>query len=144
MIEHVEELRLAQPPSPTRHAGSLDHNGNPADTMGQPGGVTPLLEAVLGHGLRHANVVETYKYATRRAEVRKEEKREEQERKEKKQKREEKKRKAKRGKNRIKKERKERNGKEHCYASHLKPLQAAQGCCPQTTATVVGPCCRLR
>ena len=70
MIEHVEELRLAQQPSFPEHADSLDHNGNPADTMGQPGGGMPLLEAVLGHGLRHANVVETYKYATRRAEVR--------------------------------------------------------------------------
>lgn len=37
--------------------------------MGHPGADQPLLEAVLGHGLQHANVVETYKYATRRAEV---------------------------------------------------------------------------
>ena len=69
MIEHVEELRLAHEPETLPHNLSLDHNGNPADTLGQPGSGTPLLEAVLGHGLRHANVVETYKYATRRAEV---------------------------------------------------------------------------
>lgn len=59
---------MKQPEAPG-HALSLDPNGTPAGTMGQPGTDQPLLEAVLGHGLRHPNVVETYKYATRRAEV---------------------------------------------------------------------------
>ena len=56
-------------PTALGHALSLEGNGTPAGNMGQPGADQPLLEAVLGHGLRHPNVVETYKYATRRAEV---------------------------------------------------------------------------
>ena len=65
MIEHVEELRAMKEPTALGHALSLEGTS----TMGQPGTDQPLLEAVLGHGLRHPNVVETYKYATRRAEV---------------------------------------------------------------------------
>ena len=36
----------------------------------QAGGSSPLLEAVLGHGLRHPNIVQTYKYATQAMRVR--------------------------------------------------------------------------
>lgn len=35
----------------------------------QAGGVSPLLEAVLGHGLRHPNIVQTYEYATQATRV---------------------------------------------------------------------------
>ena len=71
VIEHVEELRVTKEPAAQGgRAPSLDPNGaTPAGTLGRAGSGQPLLEAVLGHGLRHANVVETYKYATRRAEV---------------------------------------------------------------------------
>lgn len=69
MIEHIEELKTIRQPEALGHALSMDPNGTPAGTMGQPGADQPLLEAVLGHGLRHPNVVETYKYATWRAEV---------------------------------------------------------------------------
>ncbi|KAL3138629.1 hypothetical protein ABBQ32_006391 [Trebouxia sp. C0010 RCD-2024] len=72
VIEHVEELRAVREPAALGHAPSLDQNGISAGTMGHPGADQPLLEAVLGHGLQHANVVETYKYATRRAEMRSE------------------------------------------------------------------------
>lgn len=69
VIEHVEELTATKEPTALGHALSLGQNGTTAGTMGHPGSDQPLLEAVLGHGLRHANVVETFKYATRRAEV---------------------------------------------------------------------------
>ena len=69
VIEHMEELRAMKEPTALGHPLSLGPTGTPADTMGQAATDQPLLEAVLGHGLRHPNVVETYKYATKRAEV---------------------------------------------------------------------------
>lgn len=74
VIEHVEELRVTKEPAAqdlngATPAGTTPAGATPAGTMGRAGSGQPLLEAVLGHGLRHANVVETYKYATRRAEV---------------------------------------------------------------------------
>lgn len=69
VIEHVEELKVVTQPASLGRALSSNHNDNEPETMGQPGVEKPLLEAMLGHGLRHPNVVETYKYATRQAEV---------------------------------------------------------------------------
>ena len=65
----MEELRGMKEPTAPGNAPSLEGNGTPAGTVGQASTDQPLLEAVLGHGLCHPNVVETYKYATRRAEV---------------------------------------------------------------------------
>ena len=67
VIEHVEQLQqIKETPSNDPTAGRDGFQGN---TQGQPEGGAPLLEAVLGHGLRHPNVVQTYKYATHNAEV---------------------------------------------------------------------------
>lgn len=67
VIEHVEQLQqIKETPSSEATAGQ---DGFQGDTQGQPGSGAPLLEAVLGHGLRHPNVVQTYKYATHNAEV---------------------------------------------------------------------------
>ncbi len=67
VIEHVEQLQqIKETPSNDPKAGQ---DGFQGDTQGQPGSGAPLLEAVLGHGLRHPNVVQTYKYATHHAEV---------------------------------------------------------------------------
>lgn len=60
VIEHVEQLQRIQETPAGPHGGS---GGQPAS------GAAPLLEAVLGHGLKHPNVVQTYKFSTRSAEV---------------------------------------------------------------------------
>lgn len=70
VIEHVEQLQqIKETPSNDPTAGRDGFQGN---TQGQPGGGAPLLEAVLGLGLRHPNVVQTYKYTTHNAQVRSE------------------------------------------------------------------------
>ncbi len=67
MIEHVDQLQqIKETPATGQVPGQDALEG---DTLGQPGSGAALLEAVLGHGLRHPNVVHTYKYATRSAEV---------------------------------------------------------------------------
>lgn len=69
VIEHVDQLQpIKETPFDEQTPGVQD--GSQGGTMGRPGSGAPLLEAVLGHGLRHPNVVQTYKYATRNAEVR--------------------------------------------------------------------------
>ena len=60
VIEHFEQLQLIK---------ETPEGGPQGPAGGQPASGTPLLEAVLGHGLHHPNVVQTYKYATRCAEV---------------------------------------------------------------------------
>ena len=67
VIEHVEQLQqIKETPSNDPTAGRDGFQGN---TQGQPEVGAPLLEAVLGLGLRHPNVVQTYKYTTHNAEV---------------------------------------------------------------------------